>query len=103
MISHEDAEDNSAAEKGGTHVYVQDPRNEDILVLIRDGVDRTHSLVRGSLLDPPLTTARLSLKPAGPFACLSPSPEVATRHRISCHYLHELQRIERVFTKHSQT
>lgn len=33
-------------EKGGTHCYVQDPRNDDVLIGIRDGVTGRFSLVR---------------------------------------------------------
>ncbi len=37
-------------DKGGTHCYVQDPRNDDVLVGIRDGVTGRFSLVRGAQL-----------------------------------------------------
>lgn len=33
--------------KSGTHAYKQDPRNEDILIGIRDGVTGRFDLVRG--------------------------------------------------------
>ncbi|GLI67547.1 hypothetical protein VaNZ11_011772 [Volvox africanus] len=44
------------AHQGGTHVYVQDPRNEDVLIGIRDGVSSRFELVwrphaRVSVLD----------------------------------------------------
>ena len=32
-------------EEAGTHVYKADPRNKDILILVRDGVDGSSSLV----------------------------------------------------------
>ena len=41
------ATEGGARTRGGTHVYKQDPRNDDVLILIRDGMDGSSSLVRG--------------------------------------------------------
>ena len=45
--TRERANEGSARTRGGTHVYKQDPRNDDVLILIRDGMDGSSSLVRG--------------------------------------------------------
>jgi hypothetical protein len=37
----------SHAPKGGTHAYVDDPRNADVLIGIRDGVSGCFELVGG--------------------------------------------------------
>ena len=42
----EDGTASDGGEEAGTHVYKVDPRNNDILVLIRDGVDGSSNLVR---------------------------------------------------------
>ena len=42
-----EAAESGARTRGGTHVYKQDPRNYDVLILIRDGMDGSTSLVRG--------------------------------------------------------
>ena len=45
--TRERATEGGARTRGGTHVYKQDPRNDDVLILIRDGMDGSSSLVRG--------------------------------------------------------